>query len=199
MYYWTVVSMASHGMRCPYFVYSATHPVSKNQNKPNSWLGKRKFQQIWNYRKYGIIAKVVNCFRILKGGSLPRTNKFEFPFFSWLKHFDLSFLWFSFNIAHSNQYFRVKHLIPLRLTKKEKRICQYWVSILCRKRNHRVNGFEKRAFPTIWNYRENGQGKWKTPPVRNYREHGRDFSFIKGFLISREFHICWYVYFWGFL
>ena len=50
------------------------------------------YQQIWNYRKYGIIAKMVTIFRILKGSSSSRIKDFDFSLSSSPKFLDLNSL-----------------------------------------------------------------------------------------------------------
>ena len=54
-----------------------------------------RYQQIWNYRKYGIIAKLVKNFPILGVSSLSQNKDFEFCYFSLSRNKSFEFLYFT--------------------------------------------------------------------------------------------------------
>ena len=74
------------------------------------------YQQIWNYHKYGIIARMVEVFRVIEGISLSRIKNFEFSLYSKVR---ISlFCGFLCHFRKLLQYFCAQQLFPLRLIKK---------------------------------------------------------------------------------
>ena len=99
--------------------------ISSHPGLPSQVHGLRlcRYQQIWNYRKYGIIAKMFKIFRILKGSSLSRNKGFKFSLSPSLKILISIFCVF-FSISNLQQCFRVQKLFLIGPLKMNKYSCQ---------------------------------------------------------------------------
>ena len=117
------------------------------------------YQQIWNYCKYGIIARLVKIFGIMRIRSL-----------SQIEDFGISFFFLSLSQINN---FKASFLMAQR---EERNVIEYGIILKMVSAN---------TISTKRNYRENDHEKGETPLVRNHRKNGQEFPLINGFLILR--------------